>query len=666
MVSAYKTPGVYVQEIPKFPPSIAPVETAIPAFIGYTEFATRDGQSLLKKPVAIESIAEYQLLFGGGPSQDVNVYLDTNNNFVSADATSAYYLFDSLRMFYANGGGKCYIVSVGSYSDTPSVATLEEGLAAIADEDEPTLLVVSDAVAVGSDGAYQIQQTALKQCQDLMDRFTLCDLYKKTSYSAFDTEVNNFRTKIGINGLKYGAAYGPWINATLPRQILRRNLLLKRAGVGTAVAIESLTTDAGLLALIADIKDSETSVNGLKTKTTAIAGAGKSLTDVLQKALDDYRIADGSSQPALQTALRSFSSAIFKSIDAVSSVGTPSKVKKVIDDYIASTAGKNLKSSLLALAAHHAAIKVQSASISTIDAAMPEANTSAVLFGFADTAAYLAAGNALLATDLASVAAAYAATAAGNHKARGDLAQTAAYDALTQAITFFSSINQSLITLEKSQNDTLYAALGKFKELANKASDALNVLPPSGAIAGIYAAVDGERGVWKAPANVSVSAIVGPAVAISNQQQESYNVDVNAGKSINIIRTFPGKGTLVWGARTLAGNDNEWRYINVRRLFNFIEESVKKASMQFVFEPNDANTWVKLQAMIENFLNTLWRQGALQGVKPEHAFYVSVGLGKTMTQTDILEGRLIVEVGLAAVRPAEFIVLKFSHKMIES
>lgn len=192
------------------------------------------------------------------------------------------------------------------------------------------------------------------------------------------------------------------------------------------------------------------------------------------------------------------------------------------------------------------------------------------------------------------------------------------------------------------------------------------VLPPSGAIAGVYAAVDSGRGVWKAPANVGLSAVVKPAIAFSNVEQDVMNVDPTAGKSVNAIRAFTGKGTLVWGARTLAGNDNEWRYVSVRRFFNFVEESVKKATQQFVFEPNDANTWVKVQAMIENFLTTLWRQGALQGIKPEHAFYVAVGLGKTMTALDILEGRMIVEIGMAAVRPAEFIVLRFSHKMAES
>ena len=104
----------------------------------------------------------------------------------------------------------------------------------------------------------------------------------------------------------------------------------------------------------------------------------------------------------------------------------------------------------------------------------------------------------------------------------------------------------------------------------------------------------------------------------------------------------------------------------MRRLFNFIEESCKKATEPFVFEPNDANTWVRVQGMVENFLSVLWRQGALQGVKPEHAYFVAVGLGKTMTALDILEGRMIIEVGLAAVRPAEFIIFRFSHKMAES
>ena len=216
-----------------------------------------------------------------------------------------------------------------------------------------------------------------------------------------------------------------------------------------------------------------------------------------------------------------------------------------------------------------------------------------------------------------------------------------------------------LNTLLAADKATYFTAVGAIQKL-------VITLPPSAAVAGIYAAVDGSRGVWKAPANVSLTSVFDITDIVTDQEQETMNIDADSGKSVNAIRAFSGKGILIWGARTLDGNSNEWRYISVRRFFIMVEESVKKASGQFVFEPNDANTWVRLRAMIENYLTLLWRQGALAGAKPEHAFFVKVGLGQTMTAIDILEGRLIVEIGMAAVRPAEFIILRFMHKMQES
>lgn len=190
-------------------------------------------------------------------------------------------------------------------------------------------------------------------------------------------------------------------------------------------------------------------------------------------------------------------------------------------------------------------------------------------------------------------------------------------------------------------------------------------ISPIGAIAGVYASVDRNRGVWKAPANIALNNVRGLGTLLTDEAQENLNVH-STGKSINAIRKFAGKGMLVWGARTLAGNDNEWRYVPVRRLYNMAEESIKKATEAVVFEPNDANTWTKLRGMIENFLNNLWRQGALAGATPEDAYFVNVGLGETMTAQDILDGKLIVEIGMAAVRPAEFIILRFSHKLQEA
>jgi phage tail sheath protein FI len=192
------------------------------------------------------------------------------------------------------------------------------------------------------------------------------------------------------------------------------------------------------------------------------------------------------------------------------------------------------------------------------------------------------------------------------------------------------------------------------------------LLPASPAIVGIYAQVDNSRGVWKAPANINIDNVIQPEYLITLKDQESLNVDTTAGKSINVIRKFEGRGpAIVWGARTLAGNDNEWRYISVRRFFNMVEESTKNATEQFVFEPNDRNTWIRVKSMIENYLTQQWKAGALMGTTTREAYYVKVGLGETMTEQDIWEGRMIVEIGMAVVRPAEFIILRFMHKMLQ-
>lgn len=653
MAGVYKTPGVYVEEIPKFPPSIAPVETAIPAFIGYTEKAVRSGEDLHNKPVRIESIAEYEAYFGTGPSQDVAVLLDTTNRFVRATANAQLYLYDSLRMFYANGGGNCYVISVGDYPTAVSSAALEAALDVLAQEDEPTLILAPDAVSATA-GPYVFQQKALGQCQNLMDRFVVCDLQRAENYTDFKTEVDEFRNGIGINSLKYGAAYGPWIHTALPRNLLRRNILLQRDVTNAPIPLSSLTTDLGLKSLIAELLNIESFVNTAVTEEGGLSGnANLSLEDRLKQLVDGVinlpaNATDSNAETTLQGVSGYMMDIILKVQERYNAAPVPTnsrfKVREDIDKYIANS---SIKSAFDSVAAHDNHLNT----IALLNASGTK---------LTDTAAFLQT-TLPVTTDVSGLY-----VGAPNAKARALVALTPLTVAANEAIALYRFLQTSQNSYEKILNEALLTSFGTYKELMAKAIDALNLMPPSGAIAGVYAATDRTRGVWKAPANVSLSAVIGPAIKVSDDQQGGYNVDVNAGKSINIIRSFTGKGTLVWGARTLAGNDNEWRYVSVRRFFNFVEESVKKATEQFVFEPNDANTWVRVQAMIENFLTTLWRQGALQGIKPEHAFYVAVGLGKTMTPVDILEGRMIIEIGMAAVRPAEFIILKFSHKMAES
>jgi len=205
-----------------------------------------------------------------------------------------------------------------------------------------------------------------------------------------------------------------------------------------------------------------------------------------------------------------------------------------------------------------------------------------------------------------------------------------------------------------------------YAQIKSKASKIRVQLPPSAAMAGIYVQVDQARGVWKAPANVGVQAVFGPSLKFDNSIQDDMN-SPTSGKAVNAIRSFADRGAaIVWGARTMDASSLEFRYISVRRFFNFVEESVKKATYRFVFEPNDANTWVKVRAMIENFLTVQWNAGALMGAKPENAFFVRVGLNQTMSPIDVLSGFLIIEIGMAVVRPAEFIILRFMHKLPES
>ncbi|WP_262248804.1 phage tail sheath family protein [Parapedobacter soli] len=466
--TAIKTPGVYVNEIPLFPPSVAQVETAIPAFIGHTQKAENElGESLMNKPTKIFSLKEYEQFFGGPENQsDIKVTVNQTKEGTAVTALSAkaelppekvskYKMFYSIRLYFANGGGPCYIVSAALTTANITSATLEAGLNALSTADEPTIIVIPDGLALAKDKYYDLMGKAIDQCVLLQDRFTLVDVHNEGANVT--STINTFRSEFAKNdNLNYAAVYYPYLKTTFGYTY-----------ADSAVSVVIITNEAPAGAVKLDT---------LKTSQTAI-------------------------------------------------------------------------------------------------------------------------------------------------------------------------YNLCVDTIENKLSPTL---------------------APSAAMAGIYARVDGSRGVWKAPANVSVNSVYELSTNISDVEQGSMNIDATTGKSVNAIRSFQGKGFLVWGARTLAGNDNEWRYVNVRRLFITVEESAKKATMQFVFEPNDANTWVKLRAMLENYLTLLWRQGALAGSKPEHAFYVRCGLNQTMTAQDILEGKLIVEIGMAAVRPAEFIILRFSHKMQES
>lgn len=548
MAGAYKTPGVYIVEKDAFPNSVVEVATAVPAFIGYTEFADNKGKSLLNKPWRISSLAEFISYFGGPPPatfaiarkgataptpvdavaapgatedekkiiEAINAArksvaaisgVDKNADAFSGDdedfslgKDSKYFLtlegqyfllYRSMVLFFQNGGGACYVVSVGNYSGDIEEAPLAEGLQLLKKEQEPTMVVIPDAVSLPQADCYKLQQAMFAHSgYEMKNRFAIIDIYGGFMDNRDNECIDTFRNKMATNFPAFGAVYYPWLNTSIVpvTELSFRNL-----------HADSLDALVSLLTL--EVRET---VPSLKKQESIIAEINKLPTASTQSAAENNEL----------------------------------------------------------------------------------------------------------------------------HK-------------------------------------TLSAVCPLYNKILAGIQHKLNLLPPSAAMAGIYTMVDNTRGVWKAPANVSLSAVNSPTVNINHEEQEDLNVNT-AGKSINAIRTFIGEGTLVWGARTLDGNSLDWRYVNVRRTMIMLEESVKLATKAYVFEPNVANTWVTIKSMISNFLASVWKRGGLAGSSPEDAFSVHVGLGETMTAEDILEGILRVTVLVALSRPAEFIEITFQQQMQKS
>jgi len=541
-MAVMKTPGVYIVEKDAFPNSIVQVATAVPAFIGHTEKAVNGNRSLRNVPWRISSMAEFIQYFGdpplaqfalatAQPERKDPVYavktvkdpadITVNGTEYWVNRTSTPYLLSAaMSLFFQNGGGPCYIVSIGDYSDGFDSGKMTKPFAALEKEQEPTLVVIPEAVRLSHQDCTSVQQAMLAHCAKMMNRFAVLDLWDgwRDRQDPAGDMVDAFRNALGINHLNYGTAYYPWVNSTIYQN---RDITFAHLDAsGQAELQKLLRVEFGLAA-----------------KPTASSTSG------------DADAADGATPaPA-----------------AASSAPAPTAVEKAI---------------------------------------------------------------------------------------------ASAIDSITSNWTGKAD---DMVMLDKM----LRTQSGIYRELTGEIAGKLNLIPPAAAMVGIYTMVDATRGVWKAPANVSMSSVVSPTVNISNAEQEDLNV-TPMGKSINAIRPFIGEGVLVWGGRTLDGNSLDWRYINVRRTMIMIEESVRLAAKAYVFEPNTGNTWVTIKSMISNFLNGIWKAGGLAGAVPDDAFSVHVGLGETMTSNDILEGILRVTVLLAPTRPAEFIEITFQQQQQRS
>lgn len=598
-----RMPGVYTQEIATLPPTVGVIPSAVPVFIGYTETAVKKGEDLHGKPTRIKSMKEYQDLFGSAPLQHIEVAIDESSGQPEVKVTEPtdfkYKMYHSLLFYYANGGGPCYILSVGGYDTDPSATDLQGAIPALKKVQEVTILVFPDGTSLHETAYQGLIGSALQHCSIMKDRVTVIDLHDVNGEDLSAIE-DGFQTGMpnDIEYKKYGMAYYPYIKTIFSYNYAETDVVVKSH-------IQSIPGDTGT---VSDLKAKAAAylaaVGAYPATVAKVDGltADKKVLTYLKTTLDAYKVATPAATDAdLVVQL--------KKISTDSGNPLPTDVAKDIDKPGA------------------APQTILNTALSTLQTALDTATTAVTT-------------------------------------AQGKVTDTlAALKAAVKALGSGVSIPLTNFTMDviKDANNLVY---GKIKDAI---SNLAVTLPPCGAIAGIYVRTDANAGVWKAPANVSVMGGIRPALDIDDDFHANLNAPSN-GKAINAIRTYPGRGLLVYGARTLAGNDLEWRYVNVRRTFCFIEDSIGIAMQDFVFEPNTEQTWIKVRAMIKSFLNRLWKAGGLYGNTPSDAYDVICSAPESMSDDDVLNGIMRIFIKVAVARPAEFIVLQYEHKfeLVES
>jgi phage tail sheath protein FI len=618
-----KMPGVYVTEFPASPPVIEGVSTAVPCFIGYTAKAEDPvtKKRLTMEALPILSIAEYTSYFGGGRSlsSHYRVSLAADSPAASSpdfkamsaqlqgekvtlegrlactvslqsgdDLKSQYNMYLSMQMFYANGGGFCYVISVGDYSDDKNKDALLAGLDQARTLQDATMIVVPDACLL-SDGDYAaVVNAMLGQAGELRNRMAILDLPNITQVNdpkTLKAQTQTFYEKISSSqdAFSYGAAYGPALQSSF-------------------FSAEDLDYQ-----VLADPAGTEKPANNLPMNhlltSQAVAlylGDPDTLNDVLDKIATAYPI-----DPAQSQALDAS-----KISEICNADGCAVLRKREGDPTFTTVIGalKCLGTTAIPLSEPQASAemcKTEAEAGGNTGGGTPSSGLCAVRSGDA------AAGTPINAAKLDKY--------------------------LNNATPFLQQVEQVV---------------------ANR----INFIPPSALLAGVWTKSDSNNGVWNPPANIPLNMVVRPLVLLNDQEQGDYNSPPN-GQSISILRALPGRGTVVWGARTLDGNSNDTRYIQVRRTLIYIEQSIKNSLQPFASAPNDAKTWITVTSMISNFLTTLWQSGGLMGTKPDEAFSVACGVPATMTGLDVLNGYMIVNVSLQLIRPAEFIELTFTQRM---
>ena len=732
MITDLKTPGVYIEETEAFPKSVTGVEAVVPAFIGFTQKIPEGYNPEHPEAYRVESLAEYVARFGKA-TEECELTFGAHQSVTSVErsnteqAQTTYY---AMQLFFANGGGRCYVVSIGAEAKRNKTELFTGALDALKDDTLGVTLLAFPDAACFLDDPSKVYQAALAQCGKLKNRFVLLDVpYEKKDL---------FREYLGTQYLEYGAAYTPFLDTTLnllqegengetsmriagtarfsnrgvtsisPEQTgleISRGQLVEeetpKVELSVGKSFKAKSSPATLIAsgcLPSDIQAGDPITQGEDPSQWAFVDCpGTANTDLREfelSAVDELVLTGDHDMAGALEPTKAFSALTQVVVKAAAiAVGDGAPFPATLTNEGATLeveantkwngAPRELK---IEEKGERPRLCLKTPLDETQISLMAKENkfysaqvndTVRVVFQPTSTGQQAAKPKLVfqvvsLETGIEGNCATLSVTLPNDGALNTDV--TKAWDEKDEGAkngfvlktaegepTPITVPGGTPTLLKKDGIVTLWDLKSTRRDLYNPLKAALagkrvKHLPPSGAIAGIYAAMAAERGVWQAPANVSLSEVLGPSETITDAVQEDLNKP-QSGKAINAIRLFPGRGPLVWGARTLDGTSNDWRYIGVRRLFIYVESSLKAALRAYVFEPNTAMTWLKVQAMCESFLEILWRQGALTGGAPNEAYRVDVGPGSDGG------GTMVVSVALAPVRPAEFIVLNITQTM---
>ncbi len=662
-MSKFKMPSLFIKEIALLPRTISDIKTSIPVFIGLTRNASEGiYRSLLYRPIKIKSHQKFTEIFGyNSDLTNIRIELDDNDLVTDARGELNYFLSSCVLQFFKNGGRECYVISCGKFGTEPNFESINRALKIVSDMDEPSLIYIPDAHKLNEDDFYRIYKSTLNLCAEKEDKFAVLDLPQKENWNA---GLEEFRQNIGSENLKFGAAYSPHLRAAIeldPGFDLVSRSVYKD---GKKIEPEELVHDSDNLGRIYSLKDIYKDITAIEKDISEYLlikqnnFLSEEFFSIHKRFLELCKSELESPNPNYLSVSSDFSQLVYQLYGIMEALldkwnwenyqFSSYWLKDLIESTTASKLSDsvtklngNLKNTFKSIGTEHldeiykTAFSWKSALFKNLNSGVIGLNSFYLFLNASEPSQYI------------------------------ENMRTASYK--------LSEINKSVVEIIEFIRKELYNAahreerflengLSIYKSIKDRIRNAEVVIPPGGAVCGAYAENDRTKGFWRAPANVTLSGVNGLTIDIGISEQQLLYNDPNKRISINPIREFSKTNHVIWGARTLDAANPEFKYVPIQRSVMIIEKSIFRGTLWVMFEPNTSETWLKVSKTISDYLHSKFKEGMLQGLKPEQAYFVKVGLGTSMTPQDLKDGRFVIIYGIALLKPNDFFTAKIIHQ----